>query len=273
MKKHLLGYVLLLGLLLSSPLRAFISPDPEGHVASMDLYSYCNGDPVNQYDADGRIGKGAATGIALGGFGQYENTTQQIAGLVGQVGSYFIPGMQGYSAARDITFSGFSASKAAYNLAQPKGFNLSNGSELLFSAAGLIPGVGGVGSALRGESSAVFQEFRQTISLGAEKTEGDFTRVGRWMSQAEHDAMVAARRVQESTSLRGVTSVTSPPNAATWARQTEGTIFTEFDVPSSVLRGGGSKIYGPNSIFGPKLNITEMPPALNIQQTASKWPQ
>jgi hypothetical protein len=55
MKKHILGYVLLLGLLISNPLRAFISPDPEGHVASMDLYAYCNGDPVNGYDPDGRV--------------------------------------------------------------------------------------------------------------------------------------------------------------------------------------------------------------------------
>jgi hypothetical protein len=28
----------------------------------MDLYSYCDGDPVNQYDADGRFGVGALTG-------------------------------------------------------------------------------------------------------------------------------------------------------------------------------------------------------------------
>jgi RHS repeat-associated protein len=147
----------------------FLSPDPLGHSASMDLYSYCDGDPVNQYDADGRIGKGAATGVALGGFGQYENTTQQIAGLVGQVGSYFIPGMQGYSAARDIAFSGYSASKAAYDIGE-NGLNSRNGSELVLSATGLIPGASGVGSALRGESSAVFQEVRQTITLGAEKT-------------------------------------------------------------------------------------------------------
>jgi RHS repeat-associated protein len=40
----------------------FLSPDPLGHSASMDLYSYCNGDPVNQYDADGRFGVGALTG-------------------------------------------------------------------------------------------------------------------------------------------------------------------------------------------------------------------
>jgi RHS repeat-associated protein len=194
----------------------FLSPDPLGHSASMDLYSYCDGDPVNQYDADGRIGKGAATGIALGGFGQYENTTQQIAGLVGQVGSYFIPGMQGYSAARDITFSGYSASKAAYDIGE-NGLNLKNGSELVLSATGLIPGASGVGSALRGESSAVFQEIRQTITLGAETSAAKEVGAGteivqRWMSQAELQAT-------ESTGLLrggrdGVHFVTDAANTA-----------------------------------------------------------
>ena len=79
---------------------AFLSPDPLGHAASWDLYSYCNGDPVNHFDADGRFGKGAATGVVLGGFGQYDNNTQRIAGMVGQIGSYFVPGLDGYAVAR-----------------------------------------------------------------------------------------------------------------------------------------------------------------------------
>lgn len=33
----------------------FISPDPAGHAGSMDLYSYANGDPINQMDPDGRL--------------------------------------------------------------------------------------------------------------------------------------------------------------------------------------------------------------------------
>ena len=33
----------------------FLSCDPLGHAASMDLYSYCQGDPLNYYDADGRM--------------------------------------------------------------------------------------------------------------------------------------------------------------------------------------------------------------------------
>jgi RHS repeat-associated protein len=34
----------------------FLSADPMGHAGSMDLYSYCNGDPVNGLDPDGRFG-------------------------------------------------------------------------------------------------------------------------------------------------------------------------------------------------------------------------
>ncbi|MBI5820329.1 MAG: RHS repeat-associated core domain-containing protein [Verrucomicrobia bacterium] len=40
----------------------FLSPDPLGHEASMDLYSYANGDPINGCDPDGRFGKGVAAG-------------------------------------------------------------------------------------------------------------------------------------------------------------------------------------------------------------------
>ncbi len=46
-----------------------------------------------------------------------------------------------------------------------------------------------------------------------------------------------------------------------------GLALTQFDVPTSSLRNVGTgvgKIFGPNSIFGPRLGITEMPPATNI---------
>jgi hypothetical protein len=71
----------LLGLLLGSPLRAFISPDPEGHVASMDLYSYCNGDPVNGYDPDGRVSTGVLTG-------QSYNAASSVGSALGSSGIF-----------------------------------------------------------------------------------------------------------------------------------------------------------------------------------------
>ena len=91
------------------------------------------------------------------------------------------------------------------------------------------------------------------------------------MGPEEQQAMVSTGRVQEST-LNGVTSVSTPPDPTSWVRQTAGSNYVEFDVPTSAVRGAGSnaKIYGPNSIFGPKLGITEMPPAANIVHTACK---
>lgn len=41
----------------------FISPDPLGHGASMSLYDYANGDPVNGLDPDGRFGKVVVNGV------------------------------------------------------------------------------------------------------------------------------------------------------------------------------------------------------------------
>jgi len=92
------------------------------------------------------------------------------------------------------------------------------------------------------------------------------TTVGRYMSQTELDAMTTSGRVQESFN-NGVTSVTVPPNPGLYRAAPTSDIFTQFDVPTSSLNGvgtGTAKIYGPNSIFGPRLGITEMPPATNI---------
>ncbi len=44
----------------------FLNADPLGHSASMDLYSFCGGDPVNSFDPDGRLSKGFYQGLQLG---------------------------------------------------------------------------------------------------------------------------------------------------------------------------------------------------------------
>jgi RHS repeat-associated protein len=65
----------------------FLSPDPLGHSASMDLYSYCNGDPVNNFDADGRSWN-QVFGVmrAVGGVGEtvagYSLTAASVGGGV-----------------------------------------------------------------------------------------------------------------------------------------------------------------------------------------------
>lgn len=41
----------------------WLSPDPVGHVGSLSLYDYCDNDPLNVFDPDGRFGKGVGNGI------------------------------------------------------------------------------------------------------------------------------------------------------------------------------------------------------------------
>jgi RHS repeat-associated protein len=46
----------------------FISADPLGHSGSWDLYSFCNGDPLNRFDPTGRLGK---NNLSLNGSGDW----------------------------------------------------------------------------------------------------------------------------------------------------------------------------------------------------------
>jgi RHS repeat-associated protein len=49
------GYINLGARLYDPSAGRFISADPLGHGASQDLYSFCEGDPVNRFDPDGRL--------------------------------------------------------------------------------------------------------------------------------------------------------------------------------------------------------------------------
>jgi RHS repeat-associated protein len=127
------------------------------------------------------------------------------------------------------------------------------------AAGGMARGVG----AVRGMCSA------------AEST----TSVGRWMSQAEYDAMAASGRVQESFS--GTTHVASPADASAFINQAKpGSLYVEFNVPTSSLKAtnaGWSKIIGPNSLEGrlagrKGLPVPQMPNATNIVHSATRLP-
>jgi hypothetical protein len=104
-----------------------------------------------------------------------------------------------------------------------------------------------------------------------------YTRVGRWMSEAEFELMVKTGKVQES--FTGVTHVAHPRNIAAYEKQAAPrSLYVEFDVPHNSLSPGGSgwaSIIGPNSIQGRLaarrgLPIQEMPEALNIEHMATK---
>ena len=69
----------------------FISPDPAGFGSDMSLYGFCNGDPINHVDPDGRMTKGATSGAIEGDFAEYDNDIQRWSGLVGQIGVGLTP--------------------------------------------------------------------------------------------------------------------------------------------------------------------------------------
>jgi RHS repeat-associated protein len=117
------------------------------------------------------------------------------------------------------------------------------------------------------------------VKIGkAEEAVVDTTRVGRWMSKAEHEKMLASGKVQES--FTGTTHVTNPANPATFMRQAKpGSNYVEFDVPTSSVKAtsenGVSKILGPRTTES-RLAIKNGKPALqmpscsNIQVCGSK---
>ncbi len=92
-------------------------------------------------------------------------------------------------------------------------------------------------------------------------------RVGRWMSPEELEKMKDNGRVVESR-LNGVTSVTVPPDPTAYRDAPKGSVFVEFDVEASAVKGmtanGWGKIYGPSSLFAEKYGVKEMPEAINI---------
>jgi RHS repeat-associated protein len=112
------------------------------------------------------------------------------------------------------------------------------------------------------------------LAGAAEEAGPALTRVGRWMSEAEHEAMSASRTVQEGAG--GVTSVAHPADVEAFMSQAKsGTRYVEFDVPSSALSQGGkagwASIRGPNSWFAKYGKaLPEMPPAVNIEWIASR---
>jgi hypothetical protein len=120
----------------------------------------------------------------------------------------------------------------------------------------------------------LFAGGEETAGGVAGDVAGDATRVGRWMSPAEYDAMVESGTVQEGAG--GVTSVVNPADPeAFMGPPPPGSTYAEFDVPSDSLSPGGkegwSSIRGPNSWqakYG--LALREMPSASNIEWIASK---
>jgi uncharacterized protein RhaS with RHS repeats len=125
----------------------FLSPDPLGHDASLSLYDYAGGDPVNQLDPDGRCVKGLFGGAVKGDYYKPENTAQAVGQFLGQVGVGFTPA--GILAdIRDLS--------AAYRDIQNDGLSWGSGTNLALGAVAVIPGVGDV---VKGAGKLILRTF------------------------------------------------------------------------------------------------------------------
>jgi RHS repeat-associated protein len=76
----------------------FLSPEPLGHAGSMDLHSFCNGDPANYFDPTGRFGKGD--------FGQEINDLENAGEDLRNVGNAAFHDAQGFEAGVSDFFTG-----------------------------------------------------------------------------------------------------------------------------------------------------------------------
>jgi len=105
----------------------FLSPDPLGHEASMDLYSYADGDPVNFMDPDGRFGKGATWSA----WGALEGTADLAQNVVGS-------GLYGAMQVADYALGGNDASlfKQYWDNTKAMGSGLAGVAENLGGAGG-----------------------------------------------------------------------------------------------------------------------------------------
>ena len=78
-------------------------------------------------------------------------------------------------------------------------------------------------------------EVADAVDAADEGASGGLTRVGRWMSPSEYDAMGT---VQEGAG--GVTSVADPADPEAYMQQAaSGSTYAEFDVPSETLSAAG----------------------------------
>ena len=110
--------------------------------------------------------------------------------------------------------------------------------------------------------------------VGNGVSSGGTTRVGRWMSRSEYNEMLRTGRVQASPD-GNTTYVANPANPTAYRAAPSGSVYVEFDVPTSSIRAAGNiywgQISGPGSLADRLLRrqglppITEMPLATNIR--------
>jgi RHS repeat-associated protein len=245
----------------------FINPDPSGFDGGLNFYSYAAGNPFSLVDP----------------FGLNAQSTGDISfswdSLKGENSGLFNWAIENAQGMNDMV--GDPLTRGINNVL------LGDISDIGNSAMTALPGDINSPDAQTTSADVKTAATVGSMFIAPEEgaSEGGTVRVGRWMSQEEADAMAVSGTVQAPLSGAGATHVTVPPNPTAFTPQpSSGSVFIEFDVPSSQLRvndpgQGWGRVFGPNSLEaryaaskGLPIPI-QMPPATRIQQTASQWPR
>ncbi|WP_163786848.1 RHS repeat domain-containing protein [Myxococcus vastator] len=249
----------------------FLQQDPLGLSAGdSNLYRYTFNNPTNLVDPTGEaietpwdalnVAIGAASlahNVAAGNWGE---ATVDLVGLALDVTATALPGVPG------------GASMAIQGLRRAD--NVMEGAQAVHRMA---QGIKQADKASVVANTAT--KVGNAVDVATDAAKGvDTTRVGRWMSEAEHKAMQSTGKVQES--LSGTTHVAHPAAPEAFMSQAKpGSVYVKFDVPTSSVRptqAGWAKIVGPQSLEGrlaakKGLPIPEMPAATNIEHAATKF--
>lgn len=153
----------------------YLSPDPLGHAASLGLYDYAGGDPINFVDPDGRFVVGAAEGYVFGNWSADIDSVDRPGRILGRAAGtmlgYMTPGYNVVAGYRDIAAGGFHFGRAIYDISV-NGLNEENGMALAMSGLELAGGFGGAkmfrpARAMSSEMSLAGGSFRASRGFGA----------------------------------------------------------------------------------------------------------
>lgn len=220
------------------------------------------------------VGTGLSAGTQLATTGHINARQVWVSGLVGAVTG--ATASAGASLATQVAVG--AATGAGTSIASQAILNHGHVDfgQVLFDGAigGAIPVGGKLASAALGRVAAKFGS-----GVAAREVESSLTRVGRWMSAGEHQAMEDTGMVQPGRVSPQV-SVAHPADVNAYMRQAAPeSRYIEFDVPENSLVAGGKEgwatIPGPESIHS-RLAIQRglppysYPPAVNIEWLASK---
>jgi hypothetical protein len=257
----------------------FLQPDPLG-IAASELYAYAANNPYVFWDSTGL----APVSFSGGGFlsDPRFGGALQLAGGIGEaalgaaacgsvagcaVGAVaFVHGVDHAYAGASTLYSG-SSTQTYTNQALQYGGVPAEYAGYADAAIGVASGVGAGRYALG--LGVGFAEGSSGLVGGA----SSWTRVGRWMGQAEYDAMLETRAVQVGGG--NTTYVTRPANIESYLpRARPGDLYVEFNVPPAALRPAGradwAQIPGPGHRLDRLNPIPHPVPAWDLEHLATR---